>query len=611
MIEEDMIEALINNEPFKMSPLILKERGNKYRLASISPATAVAGGQMIVKGLLRLLKLDPNMNYSLLGQTEIPRVIQSAVARSSVEGTTSKKEFLSTDLSAASDYIPHSSARACWKGICRALRDEIPDYYEDFGMKLIGAMLLQNPEVISNQALEGVTSKRGILMGLPLTWTILSLINLWAADRAFMTCAEAQAREVRAGQRMRRIAPVIICGDDMGAYWTPECTERYYKHLANAGLVVNQYKTYRSKTGMIFVEKLFKIANTKREVEEKVSLPHNSILSFLSRAQLKKLTSTVHVKKIVSIPRPTLSAVVLAKKDIREVKKADDTPDWVVLPGVLRNEYEKITEPWRREALMCAAKSIHVKAFRIYKNSGLPLYWPKQLGGWGLPGKPRADTSFRRAAAVILTSESGVEVQRQLVTSQLTSNLSPFLKKKIKLVLSQIQEQTESYKKSKMYLEAKSCAGQKEVEEFESFEEVSSRAVMKVTTYHSLDPRLSKIPQKTNYSVRSTVSAIKKIIKETAQKWKSVKPISPDKAVFLLNNYTSPKDTLSSCLEQILRDNEVFLADLRDSLNKMDVAYRNGIYKFESSERSSPAHKPEIGISSTNNVVRNPSKIYF
>jgi len=156
-----------------MKSLALPERGMKMRVASISAARYVVLGQQINGLLLDLLRTDRIHSYSLAGGKGIPKALK--------DGTRDYAgfkdfEYLSADLSAASDFIPHDAARTIWDAICDELgSDIIPPIYQSVGQRCIG------PQRVVMEDGKEITTRRGILMGLPLTWPILSLMQEFCA----------------------------------------------------------------------------------------------------------------------------------------------------------------------------------------------------------------------------------------------------------------------------------------------------------------------------------------------------------------------------------------------------------------------------------------------
>jgi hypothetical protein len=83
------------------------------------------------------------------------------------------------------------------------------------------------------------TTTCGALMGLGPGWTVLSILNAWAAE-------DAGAKR----------GSYTVCGDDLIGLWTKSTIERYEANLISLSLVPNRAKSYISRTHGIFCERL-------------------------------------------------------------------------------------------------------------------------------------------------------------------------------------------------------------------------------------------------------------------------------------------------------------------------------------------------------------------
>jgi hypothetical protein len=454
LVEEDVNELLDSLTPElrpKCVPLLLPERGNKYRIASISPAPMVAAGQRITPAILELLGHFSVVNYSLRGDTGIPKPLRQAVA--TYQSLTEECEFISTDLSKASDFIPHDIAKAVWKGLWLVIGSEFPDYYYKLGEALLDPMELETPKDMDG-LWKKTLSSRGILMGLPLTWSILSILNMYASEMAIKDY-ERQSKSFKSRNRYAQsnLRPYIICGDDMAAYWPKPVSELYISHLhVNCGLKVNRKKTFRSVTGCIFVERCFRIdpkvyrmvIDTPEPPPKRT--PEAPTLWDYIEVQLigAKGSVTRNYVKLQQLVSPQMSAFVLAKRDSADNK--DRMPDFAILPDVVSEQYARAKEGWKKNRLLGLIKTFHGDTIKKMKAQGLPLSWPKALGGWGFPGPQTASTEFRKAAAVILTKEADqakadmFEISTSVAISQLPKNM----KQRVKRILFKAEHMDES-----------------------------------------------------------------------------------------------------------------------------------------------------------------------
>jgi len=399
LAEQEYMEWALRGEPLPMRPVTIPERGQKTRLASMSPAMSVVLGQRINGLLLRLLKKSRVHNYSLRGEEGVPHGIEAGAKLFAYEDDFT---LTSADLSAASDYIPHDVALATWNGICDALGDRIPPLYHTIGASLLGPMSWDG----GGEKGMAFTSKRGILMGLPLTWPILSILNHFAGHVAM----DRVRRRYPQMPTSRRVEPFVSCGDDFGAAWTRAHEGEYFKAIGNLGLVLNVHKTFSSQrtsngsetdqlNGLVFVERLFLVRKTDAPVG--VNKWVDPITNkFVSRGNGLPVTSDNEriLPTITAVQRPTLSAIVAAKPT---GATADEVPIYYKLGPILTQEARKCNRV-QTEVLCDIAKIAHAQVVKRMVRTNVPLHWPIDLGGWGFPGKQEATALWRKAAASVL-----------------------------------------------------------------------------------------------------------------------------------------------------------------------------------------------------------------
>jgi hypothetical protein len=239
--------------------------------------------------MLRLMKRMGAHSATLSGQKEPARALRKGLSRWAED---EDFELSSTDLSAASDWIPHAVAEAVWEGVVEALGDRLPDLYRRIGRVLVGPQSV----VLNKKGQRLGRTTRGILMGLPLTWPILSLINEFCAfnackmqhdtvsnwyqgpdldNKVGATAAKSTSRDQ--DRRDRRLTHngdygyYVIGGDDFAAVWTKRHRQDYESNLTGLGMVVNANKSYYSKQGLVFLEEFYILTErtaTYRDLEE-------------------------------------------------------------------------------------------------------------------------------------------------------------------------------------------------------------------------------------------------------------------------------------------------------------------------------------------------------
>lgn len=186
----------------------LPERGGKVRVASLHNATSVHTARILVSQWLPVLK---RMKVSKAKLTN--KEVSLSTTR---EGTS----LFSADMSAATDWITHDAAQTFWRGMCRISNSS--KRVEDLGLTLLGP-----------QKLNGEETRRGVHMGLGLSWCILSLMNDWAA-----WAAGAQSSDH------------AVCGDDLIGLWTPETRDLYQENLGELGIKMNKEKSFVGRYGV-------------------------------------------------------------------------------------------------------------------------------------------------------------------------------------------------------------------------------------------------------------------------------------------------------------------------------------------------------------------------
>jgi hypothetical protein len=462
------------------------------------------------KMLLSLLKTSSTHAFSLTGSVGIPKLLKRGILQNSA-----RPSFIMTsaDLSAASDYIRHDLAKAVWDGVVAAFGDRLPPLYAQFGYLLLKEQMYEAADGTWRQ------TKQGILMGLSLTWPILSLVQDFCAHQA------VRGAEKESGYKIGNC--YHICGDDLVAAWTTNAQSRYYTMIKEVGLVLNEHKTYESKSGAVFTEQLYLIRSWSRR-EDETPLPdtwtgpgiHTGpptlwdwVNRELSLKNLPKSTMTKYVK-VHHVVRPLLSATITAKR--RGSLMHEKVPLYLSLGSILTAEHSACGEPWRQEALLSIARRVHASTWRIWEQSKLPIHWPSSLGGWGVPGKPEAPVPFRRAAAVILNGQP--ELGKKLMQLFLSAVSPLHLRGKLRLLTECISNTPERL--PEFDLPARPS----------KLKDALGEMVSRLLAYHSFDPAYDKRKSKSKtYKANAIGRKVRKLVQQALSKWRSVKPMDPNK----------------------------------------------------------------------------------
>jgi len=363
-----------------LDPVALQERGFKVRIATKSDPNTIIAAQLDQKRLLSILKQLPQVKI-LRGMDGNKVKTLCCMKRREV---VCNMVALSADLSKASDYIPHAVAAT----ILRVMIEEVN--------RLRGfPRLFADDEAIVDlltgpMNYDGVHTVRGILMGLPTTWPILTLLN--------MSCAEQAAFEAKQWKDHRHYD---VCGDDLAALWHEDTARLYTKKISEVGLVINRSKHWikplrkNARAGLVFVEEtcLFDVMVCKLRKNDPNRKGPLTRLNKLQQAAAILLQYDVQPRHIQT---PISSAI------LKSLRSDSSTPIW-----------KGLQDCWTRiVALPKKAQSnslhllerLHHKTIDRVRNLGIPPFWPVELGGLGLyKPKPSAPNRHRIRAATILT----------------------------------------------------------------------------------------------------------------------------------------------------------------------------------------------------------------
>jgi hypothetical protein len=145
---------------------VLAERGLKTRVVTTGRNYTQVLGHAIRQRLMQALKHTPGCLVPLTGAVDSEIIGRMIGKRCDV--------LVSTDLTRATDLIPHDLAAAVVAGL-RESNKLHPGEIKVLS-RLTGPQHLLYPDGST------VTSSRGLLMGLPTSWAVLSLIHLWWCD---------------------------------------------------------------------------------------------------------------------------------------------------------------------------------------------------------------------------------------------------------------------------------------------------------------------------------------------------------------------------------------------------------------------------------------------
>nr|WPR18845.1 MAG: RNA-dependent RNA polymerase [Narnaviridae-like virus 13] len=256
---EELRESVAKDGFPRASVSVLPERGSKARVVTKSPWALVQLAHPIRAWLLSGLRRDPRTAETLKGD-------HGGAAQGLVDAPrlADGREFLSADLTAASDLIPLDLLSAVVEGLIEGTGDTLPDW----GREVL--KLATGPQILDYSTAWGPSgdrtplpgpdkfiSRRGALMGLPTTWSLLSLIQMFWADRAWRLVFPNIAARHEPGDPAMTPA-TVICGDDLAAWWPKQVSDAYEQTVRLCGGVFSVGKHFRSRAVVVFTELLFR-----------------------------------------------------------------------------------------------------------------------------------------------------------------------------------------------------------------------------------------------------------------------------------------------------------------------------------------------------------------
>jgi hypothetical protein len=218
-----------SNIPRDVDLLPIRERAAKVRVASLHSATE--------------LTVARRLSQLWIPHLRSRRAIQHALAKGVPTAYRLKRKpgdlVYSADLSAATDYVPHCVAQFVARELVEVL--DMDSAWTEIVTNLFGPKFA---EATVGDASSRRKTSGGIHMGLGPTWTILCILNCFAAEHAGATPDSYQ-----------------VCGDDLIASWPQEIIDGYERNLVRLGLVVNKKKSFRGRRG-VFCEQAVSISDS-------------------------------------------------------------------------------------------------------------------------------------------------------------------------------------------------------------------------------------------------------------------------------------------------------------------------------------------------------------
>ncbi|UHR49705.1 MAG: RNA-dependent RNA polymerase [Sanya narnavirus 5] len=201
------------------------ERGYKARTVVTLPATSLLISDVIRRQIFPMFEDERDLDFDrLIRADKFEDFIKQSLHASGI--------VVSSDLSNATDYVPHLYSDALWQGIFAAI--DAPSWCLDHVRKIMGPI----EAIYPNGRM--VTTTRGIQMGTPLSFLTLSLLHKFAV-----------VRSKNGG------CPHLIRGDDLiGILRYPRA---YLACMEEVGFKINRAKTIISRQGGVFAEQTINV----------------------------------------------------------------------------------------------------------------------------------------------------------------------------------------------------------------------------------------------------------------------------------------------------------------------------------------------------------------
>jgi hypothetical protein len=311
---------------------VISDNSNKHRVISIANAEEAYLAQNLNKKLLKGLKRVSSVEALLKGR-------EATLRRECLNSS-----LYSADLSKATDYIPLNVAKVFLEKYMRRLAISEPEI--QVALKIIGPHAIQH----------GNIHKRGLFMGLGISWTILCLINDFCAR-------DAGAQK----------GTYAIHGDDLIGFWSRDLKERYENNITSLGLVINNSKSFYGPNG-VFCERFLQ-TDLKLDYTNRVYNPYK--FSYIIGPEVKQATLARSKQVMVTSVSFNRLAECGGVKFDYETNKVD-----------LSNQLLKIRSPFReiRNLVQRTLKRVclYIKQEKGRKPAGKLFKGRMDCGGNGL-----------------------------------------------------------------------------------------------------------------------------------------------------------------------------------------------------------------------------------
>lgn len=383
----------------------ITERGFKTRIVTKSQAHVVEAGHLVRSLVWPMLQRDPRIRCALSGlrlEALFEDLQERPVETPIVLGNLG---LVSADLTAATDALASWAIEAVWQGVCEGAG--IPEDIFRLGLLVLGPQVVEYDRPRANAArppdfddMEAagwtIETKRGCLMGLPLSWFVLNLCNLWAAEegtRYAISLIGAPGREAREHRYMR----VAVCGDDLAAVMPLVGHPVYRDRIERIGSSLSKGKHLVSRKLMLFTEQMATFSQVTCDAP-------GWTVAGVAGLQVKRLVASSLVDVM------PVRAFVRSEEEVsnRDPIAGSDLPSWASTGPAICSAIPAWASRELRRVAASVARAVTPEYDQLAK-AGIPPEFPRLLGGGGFPprngscGFSTGSDMWRRAIFAVLT----------------------------------------------------------------------------------------------------------------------------------------------------------------------------------------------------------------
>jgi hypothetical protein len=347
--------------------VVIAEAGCKARIVTSHQICETALGQYLRMMAQGSLKRFPPVASVLRGD-------KVAAIKEAMVGRRAGRLVCSADLTAATDFLHQDAAilmvQTVFKtwGLSDDLLSRIPT--------LLGPHEVHDPDGVW-------INRRGILMGGPLSWFTLCLMNTFCAMVRPLSFHQA-VRDVR------------VCGDDLIAYFSKAQFEEYVARCSSVGFHVDRNKTFISPQAGIFTEVRFQLHfNTHQESE-----PFPPLGGTPSSLSIR----TIGAAKPIGI----IPAKLFRLSDSGPVCWHTIGPALTAALEILPIDEQKLLHRRVRRLVGMVRPNL---AHDLYR-AGIDAAAPRSLGGGALPWLDRFTRKTRKMASILASKDLPLKALR-------------------------------------------------------------------------------------------------------------------------------------------------------------------------------------------------------